>query len=188
MNHCGTEYIETERLILRRFIIEDAEAMYRNWTSNKEVTKFLTWPSHKDVSESKKVLEEWINNYSKNNFYQWAIILKENGSEPIGTISVVSYDDISRKVEIGYCIGDKWWHKGITPEALGHVIKFLFHKVNAQRIEARHDPKNINSGEVMKKCGMKYEGTLRKADWNNQGICDVCYYSLLKSEYNLIYG
>ena len=34
----------------------------------------------------------------------------------------------------------------------------------------------------MKKCGMKYEGTLRKSDWNNQGICDACYYSILKSE------
>ena len=61
-------------------------------------------------------------------------------------------------------------------------MDFLFDKVGIQRVESRHDPKNPNSGAVMRKCGMKYEGTLRKADWNNQGICDACYYSLLASE------
>lgn len=39
MNHCGTEYIETGRLILRRFTVEDAGAMFRNWALDKEVTK-----------------------------------------------------------------------------------------------------------------------------------------------------
>ena len=174
--------METERLILRRFTVEDTDAMYRNWAYNKEVTKFLMWSAHEDISVSEKVLEEWTNNYSKSDFYQWAITLKKNGSEPIGTISVVSHDDTVGKVHIGYCIGQQWWHKGITSEALHHVIEFLFDKVEVQRIESRHDPKNMNSGAVMKKCGMKYEGTLRNADWNNQGICDACYYSLLKSE------
>ena len=61
-------------------------------------------------------------------------------------------------------------------------MDFLFDTVDANRIEAKHDPRNPNSGKVMKKCGMKYEGTLRGADRNNQGICDVCYYGLLKSD------
>ena len=46
MNHLGTVVLETTRLILRRFTIEDAEGMYRNWASEDEVTKFLTWPTH----------------------------------------------------------------------------------------------------------------------------------------------
>lgn len=182
MNHCGTEYIETERLILRRFTVEDTDAMFRNWASNKEVTKFLMWPAHEDISVSEKVLKEWVDNYFKSDFYQWAIVLKKNGSEPIGTIGVVSHDDAVGKVHIGYCIGQEWWNKGITSEALHYVMEFLFEKVDVQRIESRHDPRNMNSGEVMKKCGMKYEGTLSNADWNNQGVCDACYYSLLKSE------
>ena len=64
----------------------------------------------------------------------------------------------------------------------GISIRFLFEEVNANRICACHDVNNPNSGKVMMKCGMKYEGTLRSADRNNQGICDVSYYSLLKSE------
>ena len=35
----------------------------------------------------------------------------------------------------------------------------------------------------MKKCGMHYEGTLRQADWNNQGVCDEAIYSILRSEW-----
>lgn len=85
-------------------------------------------------------------------------------------------------VHIGYCIGQKWWHQGITSEALKCIIDFLFDEVGVRRVEARHDPRNPNSGAVMKKCSMKYKGTLKKADWNNQGICDVCYYALLSDE------
>lgn len=162
MNHCGTEYIETERLILRRFTVEDTDAMFRNWASNKEVTKFLMWPAHEDISVSEKVLKEWVDNYFKSDFYQWAIVLKKNGSEPIGTIGVVSHDDAVGKVHIGYCIGQEWWNKGITSEALHYVMEFLFEKVDVQRIESRHDPRNMNSGEVMKKCGMKYEYSCNK--------------------------
>ena len=61
-------------------------------------------------------------------------------------------------------------------EAVKAVMEFLFDEVGYHRVEAMHDPNNPNSGKVMKKCGMKYEGTLRQADRNNQGVCDACYY------------
>lgn len=182
MLHCGTQRLETERLILRRFTKEDAVAMYKNWASDNEVTKFLTWPTHSNIDVSKFVLEEWVNSYSDEKYYQWAIVLKENGDEPIGSISVVKINEDVSMVHIGYCIGRTWWKKGITSEAMGAVMDFFFDKVNVNRIEARHDPRNPNSGKVMMKCGMKYEGTLRSSDRNNQGICDASYYSLLKSE------
>lgn len=85
-------------------------------------------------------------------------------------------------VHIGYCIGRPWWHREITSEALKAVMDYLFDIVDVNRIESRHDPSNPNSGKVMKKCGMKYEGTLRSSDWNNQGVCDAGYYALLESE------
>ena len=181
MNHRGTQMIETDRLILRRFVIEDSAAMYRNWASDEEVTKFLMWPTHASQEVSKSVLENWVRSYSDENFYQWAIVLKDKG-EPIGSISVVHLNEDVSMAHIGYCIGKAWWHKGITSEALKAVMDFLFDEVDVNRIEARHDPLNPNSGKVMKKCGMKYEGTLRSSDRNNQGICDACYYALLKTE------
>ena len=52
MNHCGTYTIETKRLLLREFMVEDAEAMFQNWASDKEVTKFLTWPAYTRVCKN----------------------------------------------------------------------------------------------------------------------------------------
>ena len=143
MKHCGTQTIETERLILRQFKSEDADAMFKNWANDEEVTKYLTWPPHGTVD----VTKESIN-----------------------------------MIHIGYCIGRCWWNQGITSEALKAVIDFFFDKVEANRIESRHDVNNPHSGMVMKKCGMKYEGTLRSSDINNQGLNDSSWYAILRSD------
>ena len=182
MKHCGTQRIETERLVLRRFSIDDAEAMCRNWASDPEVTKYLTWPAHSSVEVSKAVLKDWIPSYARNDYYQWAIVLKERGSDPIGSISAVQLNDDISMVHIGYCLGEAWWHQGIMTEALKAVMAFFFDVVGANRIESRHDPRNPHSGMVMKKSGMRYEGTMRSSDRNNQGICDACWYALLKTD------
>lgn len=169
-------------MILRRYVNADAAAMYKNWASDQEVTRFLTWPTHPNQEVSARVIEDWVNQYSDDSYYHWAIVLKNNGEEPIGDIAVVSLKENVSMAHVGYCIGRNWWHQGITSEALKAVMEFLFDVVAVNRIEARHDPRNPNSGGVMEKCGMKYEGTLHSSDWNNQGICDACYYALLKSE------
>lgn len=182
MKHCGTQKLESERLILRQFVIDDAAAMYKNWTSDDEVTKYLMWPTHTSVDVSRAVLTDWVSSYSDEKYYQWAIVLKENGDEPIGSISAVHMNEDISMVHIGYCIGKTWWHKGTTSEALKTVMGFFFDKVEVNRIESRHDPRNPNSGKVMEKCGMKHEGTMRSADRNNQGICDACHYGMLRSD------
>ena len=182
MNHCGTQLIETDRLILRKFSIDDAESMYRNWASDSEVTRYLTWPAQTSAEVSKAVLENWTASYAQENYYQWAIILKSHGNDPIGSIGAVNMNDDISMVHIGYCIGRDWWHQGIMSEVLKAVMDFFFDTVGANRIECRHDPKNPHSGMVMKKCGMQYEGTMRSSDRNNQGICDACWYALLKSD------
>ena len=89
MKHCGTQRLETDRLILRRYVNEDAVAMYKNWASDKEVTKFLMWQAHSSQEVSQGVTDDWVNQYSNENYYHWAIVLKDNGDEPIGDIAVV---------------------------------------------------------------------------------------------------
>lgn len=180
--HKGTQTIETPRLILRRAVIGDAEAMYRNWASDPEVTRFLTWPPHESVEVSRQILQSWIDEYENDSYYQWMIVLKEFG-EPVGSITGMSPDDAVSSVEIGYCIGQKWWHQGIMTEALQAVLRYLFEVCGFQRILARHDSNNPHSGNVMQKCGMKFEGLFRQAGRNNQGICDEVQYALLRSEY-----
>lgn len=182
MEHKGTKIIETERLILRPFHEDDAKPMFRNWASDPEVTKFLTWPVHENVEVSRQVVKIWVNGYDTPQNYQWAIELKKI-REPIGSISAVKTDDRTESATIGYCIGRNWWGQGIMPEALQAVIAFFFSEVNMNCVNACHDPRNPNSGKVMKKCGMVYEGTWRAGGINNQGVCDESWYSILKTEF-----
>lgn len=55
--------------------------------------------------------------------------------------------------------------------------------VGVNRIEARHDIRNENSGKVMEKCSLKYEGILRASDKTNSGVCDAAWYNILKQDY-----
>jgi len=181
MIHKGTKCIETGRLQLRPFRKEDAEAMFDNWAKDPEVTKFLSWQNYKSVDTAHAILEDWTAQYCRPDFYQWAIELKEL-KQPIGSISVVNADDRVEMVEIGYCIGKAWWGQGIMPEVLTAVVEYLFNEVGVQRVEAGHDPNNLASGAVIRKCGMKYEGTLRRRIRSNQGITDVAWYSMLRED------
>ena len=164
MNHIGTQYIETDHLILRRFELSDAPAMFANWASDDEVTRFLTWPTHTDED-----------------CYRWAITLKDNGSQPIGSIDVCHWREDGEAPEIGYCMGKRWWHRGIMSEALGAVIDFLFDQVGVEWVVARHDVNNPHSGGVMRKCGMKFEEIREKNNRNNQGECDCACYAIHRS-------
>ncbi len=182
MNHQGTKELETDRLILRRFRIEDAEEMYVNWASDDEVTKFLTWPTHPSAQITGMLLSDWTQRYEKSDYYNWGIVLKETG-ELIGNISVVQVKEDTQAAILGYCMGRKWWGQNIMPEAGKKVIEYLFCEVGFNRIAANHDKNNPKSGRVMQKIGMTYEGTLRSAGWCNQGIIDDVWYSILKNEY-----
>lgn len=182
MKHLGTKCIETPRLILRRFTVADAQAMFVNWASDPEVTRFLSWPAHTSPEVSRRVLADWTAHYCEDTYYQWAIVLKAFGDVPIGSIAVVSRDDVTQKAHIGYSLGRRWWNQGIMSEALRAVMDYLFDEVGVRRIDARHDPNNPASGAVMRKCGMRYEGTQRRADWNNQGVCDVSWYGILAED------
>lgn len=179
VKHLGTKQIETDRLILRRFTVADAEKMYQNWASDPEVTKFLTWPTHENAEATRALLTDWVSSYENADKYEWCIALKEN-DEPVGSMGVVHCNEKVQSMEIGYCIGREYWHQGITSEALAAVMQFLLEEVGAYRIESRHDARNPHSGAVMKKCGMRYEGTRIQADWNNSGICDCVHYGYIK--------
>jgi ribosomal-protein-alanine N-acetyltransferase len=182
LNHKGTVTIETDRLILRRFTMEDAEAMFRRWASDDEVTKHLTWPTHTSVEISKMVLTDWTSHYPEPDFYNWAIVLKENGPEPIGNISVVGIDNKVDAATMGYCMSRAHWGKGVMTEALTAVIDFFFDEVGFNRIDADHAVDNPASGRVMEKSGMRYEGTHRQAVRTNCGIVDIKKWAILKSD------
>ena len=181
MENKGTKTLETDRLILRQFKPEDAESMFNNWASDSEVTRFLTWQAHSDVNVTRELLKDWISRYTDLSYYNWIIELKES-HEVVGSISAVKVDDKKEAVDMGYCMGKAWWGNGIMPEALKRIIAFFFEEVGDNRIAACHDVNNPKSGRVMDKAGMKPEGVLRAAGFNNLGVCDEVWHSIIKSD------
>ena len=164
MNPIGTKTIHTKRLILRPFQVEDAREMFENWASDPEVTQYLTWLPHESVETTKESLAIVFNN------------------EVVGSIDVVHLEDKLDAVEIGYALSRRCWGKGIMTESLIAVIDYLLEEAGCNRVAARHDVNNPASGKVMLKAGMTYEGTLRQIGKNNQGICDMTYYSIIKAD------
>ena len=183
MNHLGTKTLETQRLILRKTAESDAEPMFENWANDGRVTKYLTWSPYESAEQLRESYHRYLlESQQKNDFYDWKIVLKDT-DEPIGSIGVVRLREDTGEAEVGYCLGYAWWHQGFMTEAFTRVIKFLFEEVGVNRIMAKHDPNNPHSGDVMKKCGLKYEGTLRQAGVNMQGVCDEAIYAILKKDY-----
>lgn len=183
MQHKGTKTLYTKRLTLRRINIDDVTYMFHNWANNENVTKYMTWSYHTDIELTKMIINSWSNSYEKETFYHWVIVLNDI-NEPIGTISVVNIKEDVEEVEIGYCIGEKWWNQGLTSEAFKEVIKYFFEEIKVNKISATHAKENPSSGRVMLKNNMKYEGTLRQAVKASCGeVCDLVCYSILKEEY-----
>ncbi|HHT57370.1 MAG TPA: GNAT family N-acetyltransferase [Herbinix luporum] len=176
MKHIGTNSIETIRLILRRFQVEDTYDMYKNWASDIETLKFLPWGPHRDVKVTYSRILSIVSNYNKENVYNWAIYLKSQ-QEVIGSISVEITNDKEESCEIGYCIGKAFWGRGIMPEALRAVMHYLFYEVGYRKIIARHDVLNYASGRVMEKAGMKFDKIIYNVGRRRDGsIYDVAIY------------
>lgn len=141
--------LETNRLILRPFEYSDATDMFEKWASDDEVTKYLTWNTHKSIDETNSIISLWINQYEKPERINFAIVLKDT-LELIGGIDVVGYlDGIP---VIGYVLSRKYWNNGYMSEACKKVVEFLFNKgYNKIRIDAVVE--NIASNKIIQKCG-----------------------------------
>lgn len=161
MKHCGTQVLETKRLLLRPLTVLDAHEMFINWASDDKVTQYLTWHSHISVETVAKSLLAREKKYqTRRDFYDWGIVIKET-QELIGTITLVNISDKDLQAELGYCLGRTWWRKGYMTEAGQAVIDFCFNHVGFHRIFATHDIDNRASACVLKKLGMSYEGRQR---------------------------
>lgn len=167
MKHCGTQELETGRLVLRRLSVDDSEMMYNNWASDPEVTRYLRWNAHRTWTETAELLNEWEKHYPDPAYYQWGIVEKRSGVL-FGTISLFSAVDMKTgwhlnterlgpTWETGYTLGRKWWNKGYATEALCAVRDYWFDTVGALWLAACHANDNIASSAVLQKAGFVYD-------------------------------
>ena len=184
MKHAGTQVIKTTRLTLRKLELTDAEMMFRNWTSDEEVTRFLRWDAHKTIDDSKKMIEMWVNKYQSDSTYYWGMFLKDG--EMIGSIGIMITSEHDFKAELGYKIGSRWWGQGYTSEAARAVIDYMFKNTDVERIESYNSVENPASGKVMEKVGMSKEGFLRHNYKTRDGFQDCTLFGIIRDEWEQI--
>ncbi len=183
MNHIGTHTIETQRLILRRITMNDAHDMFNQWTSDPQVTEYLTWQHHQTIDDTKQIIALWLKELESDETYKWCMHHKET-NQVIGTIDIVATNERNQCGVIGYCLSRSYWNQGLMSEALWHMMDYCFNKVGFHRLEATHLSENPASGKVMLKCGMKHEGVQRKKFLGHDGLFhDLDFYGILRAEF-----
>jgi RimJ/RimL family protein N-acetyltransferase len=183
LNHLGTQTIVTDRLILRRYALTDADDMFLNWVTDREVTRFWGWKPHNDIEETKSLLQVWIDEYGKEDYYHWVIILKEK-SQAIGNIYLSEIDSDEETASIHYLVSRKYWNKGFATEACKAVIMLAFTEIGLNKIQTRHHVNNPASGKVLQKSGMRFTGVeqLHFPDCEDLNG-DYCFYETIKNEW-----
>ncbi|WP_261134385.1 GNAT family N-acetyltransferase [Bacillus sp. Marseille-Q3570] len=166
--------IETERLILRKITLDDAEDMY-SYASDEEVTRFVTWNTHSSSSDTIEFINSFLPQYDA----PWGIELKENG-KCIGTVHFVWWQPEHKAAEIGYVLSKEYWGRGLITEAARAVITFGFESMDLVRIQARCFLENKGSERVMEKLGMSFEGISRKGMYVKGEHKDLKVYSIIK--------
>ncbi len=172
---------ETERLILRPLRMFDAFDVYE-YSRMPETSRFLTWAPHADIEYTKNYLAFVISKYKTGEFYDFAVVLKNEDEKMIGTCGFSRIDFSNDIGELGYVINPEYQGKGYATEAAKKIMEFGFKTLGFNRIEAKYIIGNNASLAVMKKCGLQYEGCARGSMLIKGKYCDIGTCSILNNE------
>ena len=150
--------LHTVDLLLRRIRMEDAKLYFERIGSREEVTRYMLFDPHRDISESVASIEKSIRRYQAGQCYRWAIALKTDDSV-IGVIELLRFDRETNSCSFAYMIADAFWGKGYGTQALKAVLGFAFEQMKLSFVEVDHMVGNEASGAVMRKAGMIFQRT-----------------------------
>ena len=172
------ERIETERLVLRRPVAGDAEAIFRRYASDTQVTRHLSWPTHRSTADTRAFLE-----FSDAEWHRWPagpyLVLSRPDHQLLGGTGLAF--ETGFRAATGYVLAQEAWGKGYATEALQAMVG-LARTLGVRRLYALCHPDNRASRRVLEKCGFTREGTLRRhTEFPNLAIepCDVFCYALI---------
>lgn len=172
--------LETERLVLREIIKEDAGDL-KLWLGNENVYKYWGRGPSKGEKDPELLFVDprpQVNRKPSPD-YIWGIEQKETGAL-IGMLEVFDIEN-NRFGMVGYRIAPHLWNGGICTEALQRVVKFVFEETEMDRLEARADVRNIGSNRVLEKCGFRKEGTIRHGKMVSV-YCDYHIWGLIRED------
>ena len=173
--------LETERLLLRRFVFSDADKV-THLCNNYQIyinTLSLPYPYTKDCALT------WIKSHSDNfeneKLYEFAVCDKITG-ELYGSIALSNHKNY-RNGELAYMIGQDYWNMGYGTEAAEAMIKWAFDHKAYHKVYARYFVSNPASGRIMEKVGMKKEGLLIDHVMKEGQFMDLLYFGIINPKY-----
>ena len=152
------ERIETKRLILQRLRYEDAEEIFYTYASKPEATRYVAWPTHQSVNDTRAFLAYAVDAWERGADFSYSIRLKDS-LRLIGSIGV-THDD--GKVQFGYIISPTQWGQGYATEVCTSVVNILKQHKTLHRIWTLVDVDNVASIRVLQKSGLVEEARLEK--------------------------
>lgn len=144
------------RVDLRAPQPRDADAIFAELASDPEVTRYLAWVPHADVTETRRVIAELFN---ADDDPTWVIELRDTG-EVIGTCGWTTPRPYG--VELGYCLGRRWWRQGIMTEVAQMLLDEAQRDPAVYRVAAYCHADNAGSAGVLRGCGLELEGRLAR--------------------------
>lgn len=171
--------LQTERLVLRNFDLNDAVDLYA-YAQSPNVGPMAGWKPHETIEESRLTIQRFIEGGEV-----WAIVEKRTG-RVVGSVGLHKDDKRSGVLsrELGYALGENYWGQGIASESCRAALEYAFDALGCNVVSVSHFPFNQKSKRLIKKLGFQYEGTLRRAWLLPDGTtADLLCYSLTKEEF-----
>ena len=171
--------IETERLLLRELLPEDAPAIFRLF-SDPLVTRYYDLVTYTDIQQAEELIDFFDESFELERAIRWGIERKEDG-EIMGTCGFVWLR--THRGEIGYELHSSFWRQGYMGEALDAILDFGYTEFGLHRIEAMTMMENEGSIGLLRSLGFQQDGILREVEFFKDAFHDMRLFSLLRHEY-----
>ncbi|MCM1989039.1 GNAT family N-acetyltransferase [Oceanirhabdus seepicola] len=180
-------YIETERLILKPYCMEDIDDLYKVYSDEKVMSYIpegvMSFQWVKDLIEW--MVEDCYENNTPDNIDKFGVsVVDKKKNKVIGWCGLGSLDCKPEDVELFYGLSSEYWGQGLATEAAMAMLHYGFDIIGLKRIIAVVKSDNIASKKVIEKLGMKFKNILNVDDPNYSGYDGELYYALTKDEYN----
>lgn len=179
------QQLHTPRLLLRKLTMADAPLYYSRIASRTEVTRYMLWQTHTQLSETEAVIDQVLNRYASGRCYRWCIALSEDNS-PIGAIELLRFDEETEACSFAYMIGSDFWGMGYGTEALEAVLRFAFEAMQIRLVTADHMSANPASGAVMRKAGMAFCRIIPEKYEKDGQKMDAWEYRITRDQWNCL--
>lgn len=176
--------LHTPRLLLRRIVPDDAEAIFR-LRSDEQVTRYNIGKPYERLEQACELISGIQAAYDDKTELRWGITLKSGDGQLIGMCGYNYWHRIDQRASVGYDLARDFWRQGIMAEALRAAIAFGFARMDLHRVDAETDSRNVASIRLLEKLGFRREGARRDYIFDDDWFHDLLLFGLLLPDFEL---